>query len=225
MRRWMFLITFGLAGAGVLIGLGVWQLQRLAWKQSVLSDIESRIMAAPVNVPTDPTPEVDRYLPVRAVGDVLPGEIHVLVSLKHVGPGYRVIVPFALMDGRRILLDLGFVATDAITSARAIGPLSVTGNLQWPQEVDGYTPKPDLQTNTWFARDVPSMAQTLDTLPVLLIVRTSSETNPDLTPLPVTSTGIPNDHLQYAITWFSLAAIWLVMTGFFMRASRAKTES
>ena len=223
--RWMFLLTFGLIGAAILIGLGTWQLQRLDWKQGVLADIDSRISSAPVPVPATPDPDADKYLPVQATGTVLAGEAHVLVSIKDVGPGYRIIAPFELSDGRAILLDRGFVGDSAKDTARTTGPLSVTGNLHWPNEVDSYTPAPDLDGNTWFARDVPALAQALGTDPVLLIARTTSEPAPTVTPLPVDSAGIPNDHLQYAITWFSLAAIWLVMTFFFMRGPRTKPES
>jgi surfeit locus 1 family protein len=223
--RWMFLLTFGLIGAAILIGLGTWQLQRLDWKQGVLADIDSRISSAPVPVPATPDPDADKYLPVQATGTVLAGEAHVLVSIKDVGPGYRIIAPFELSDGRTILLDRGFVRDSAKDTARTTGPLSVTGNLHWPNEVDSYTPAPDPATNTWFARDVPALAQALGTDPVLLIARTTSEPAPTVTPLPVDSAGIPNDHLQYAITWFSLAAIWLVMTFFFMRGPRTKPES
>jgi surfeit locus 1 family protein len=225
MRRWVFLLTFGLIGAAILIGLGTWQLQRLDWKQGVLADIDSRITASPVAVPATPYPATDKYLPVQAQGTILPGEAHVLVSIKDVGPGYRIIAPYELADGRRILLDRGFVRDAAKNNTRTTGPISVTGNLHWPDEVDSYTPAPDLAGNTWFARDVPALAQALGTDPVLLIARTISEPNPSVTPLPVDSAGIPNDHLQYAITWFSLAAIWLAMTFFFMRSMRSKPES
>lgn len=223
--RWMFLLTFGLIGAAILIGLGVWQMQRLDWKQGVLADIDSRISSAPVAVPATPDPVADKYLPVQTTGTVLAGEAHVLVSIKDVGPGYRIIAPFELADGRTILLDRGFVRTEAKDTARTTGPLTVTGNLHWPNEIDSYTPAPDLNTNTWFARDVAALAQALGTDPVLLIARTTSEPAPTVTPLPVDSAGIPNDHLQYAITWFSLAAIWLVMTFFFTRGPRSKPES
>lgn len=225
MRRWVFLLTFGLSGAAVLVWLGVWQLQRLEWKMAALAEIDDRITAVPVPVPLAPDPETDKYLPVQSSGIVLPGEVHVLVSIKDVGAGYRIIAPFELSDGRKILLDRGFVRSTAKESLRGTGALGVTGNLHWPQEVDGYTPEPDLASNIWFARDVSALAAALDTLPILLIARTTSETNPTTAPLPIDSAGIPNDHLQYAITWFSLAAIWLVMTGFFLRGSRAKTES
>jgi surfeit locus 1 family protein len=160
-----------------------------------------------------------------ATGEMQSGEVHVLVSLKDVGAGYRIIAPYRLSDGRRILLDRGFVRSSAKNQPRTTGPIEVTGNLHWPQESDSYTPEPDLNANIWFARDVAELANALETQPVLLIARTTSETDPSVTPLPVDSAGIPNDHLQYAITWFSLALVWLLMTGFFLHGSRANTES
>jgi surfeit locus 1 family protein len=219
MRGILFLLIFGLTGTGVLIGLGVWQVQRLAWKQDVIAQIESRIAADPVALPAQFDVDADRYLPVRVDGEILRGEIHVLVSVKQVGAGYRVIAPFQTTDGRRILLDRGFIGSARRNDMRTTGAATITGNLHWPQETDSYTPAPDLPANTWFARDVPAMAQVLDTEPVLLIAR--SETDPNLTVLPVDTSRIPNDHLQYAITWFSLALIWAAMTATFLWRNRA----
>ena len=64
------------------------------------------------------------------------------------------------------------------------------------------------------------MAQALDTEPLLLIA--ANATDPVLTPLPVGTEGIPNDHLQYAITWFSLAVVWIAMTVYFLWRPRAR---
>ena len=220
MRRIIIPLIFGLAGAAVLVALGVWQVQRLAWKERVLADIEARIAAAPVDLPAEPDPMADRYLPVKVSGVLAGPELHVLVSRKQVGAGYRIIQPFEV-QGRRIMVDRGFVPLSAIDTPRAQTHETLTGNLHWPDETDGYTPEPDLEKNIWFARDVPRMARALNTEPVLLVVaRQESETGPGLTPLPVDTGGIPNDHLSYAITWFSLAAIWLSMTGYFLWRTR-----
>ncbi len=216
MRRIIIPLVFGLAGAAVLISLGVWQVQRLAWKEAVLADIEARIAAAPVDLPAKPDPVNDRYLPVKVSGVLAGPELHVLVSQKQVGAGYRIIQPFEV-QGRRIMVDRGFVTADKIDKPRAQTHETLIGNLHWPDETDGYTPEPDLSKNIWFARDVPKMARALKTEQVLLVVASQkSETDPSLTPLPVDTSGIPNDHLSYAITWFSLAAIWLAMTGYFL---------
>ena len=69
----------------------------------------------------------------------------------------------------------------------------------------------------WFARDVDAMAAALNTKPILIVAREVSFHDGDVTPFPVDTTRIPNDHLQYAITWFSLAAIWLAMTFYFVQ--------
>ncbi|MEM7318671.1 MAG: SURF1 family protein, partial [Pseudomonadota bacterium] len=206
----------------VLLALGIWQVQRLAWKEALLAEIDTRIAADPVTLPAQPDPERDVYLPVTVHGHFGPEEIHVLVSVKQVGPGYRIIAPFET-EGRTILVDRGFVAIDDKVSHREPGPMEITGNLHWPQEIDSYTPDPDEKAEIWFARDVPAMAARLGTEPVLLIARSS--TGSAITPLPISSAGIPNDHLQYAVTWFGLAAVWLAMTVYFIRRTRARPES
>ncbi len=222
MRRTLFLLIIGLAGLGILLSLGTWQIQRLAWKQSILAEIDARIAAAPVTLPEAVSEDADKYLPVTVTGEMLPGEIHVLVSVKQVGAGYRIIQAFRSED-RAILVDRGFVPTTAKQTERLTGPMEITGNLHWPDEVDSYTPEADTSSNIWFARDVPSLAAALKTEPVLLIAR--SETDPNVTPLPVDTAGIPNDHLQYAITWFGLALVWAAMTGYFLWRNRANSES
>ena len=223
MRRFLFFIVFGLAGLSILIGLGSWQLRRLAWKEGILAEIEARIAADPVALPSHPQEANDRYLAVAASGVVLPGEVHVLVSVKRVGPGYRVIAPFLTDAGVVVLLDRGFVPSDKKNEQRGTGPMTVNGNLQWPRETDSYTPVPDIGGNTWFARDVPAMAAELGTQPILIVAR--SQTDPTVTPMPVDTVSIPNDHLNYAITWFSLALIWAAMTAYFLWRTRAKTTS
>jgi surfeit locus 1 family protein len=225
MARLLFLLIVGVIGAGTLVGLGTWQVQRLAWKEGVINEIESRISAAPAPLPASPDPEADRYRPVTMTGTIAPEEVHVLVSIKRVGPGYRVISPFVTEDGRRVLLDRGFVPETAKSAAREAGPATITGNLHWPRETDGFTPAPDLAGNTWFARDVPALAAALNTEEILVVASAGSEAEPGIRPMPVDTASIPNDHLEYAVTWFSLAAIWIAMTLYFvLRGRRAPAK-
>ena len=223
-------LVFGVIGTAVLISLGMWQVQRLAEKEAGLAEIDRRIADAPVSLPDTPTQSDHKYLSVTASGAFLTPELHVLVGAKDLGAGYRLIQPFET-QGRRILVDRGFIDLDAKDAIRPLGTAQVTGNLHWPDEVDSYTPAPDLQRDIWFARDVPAMAEALETEPVLLVVRQETpQSVSGLTPLPVDSTNVPNDHLQYAITWFSLALIWAGMTSYFVwrtgrtaRAAKGKT--
>ncbi len=221
MGRLLFIILIGLGGLGVLVGLGVWQVQRLAWKQEMLGRIEARIAAAPTPLPAAPDAGRDQYQPVGLDGAILGGELHVLVSSRASGPGYRVIVPFLTDAGRRLLLDRGFVPVAAADIARPTGAVHVVGNLHWPDERSGATPPNDHAANVWFARDIAEMAATLETEPLLVVAR--SDTGGGVTPWPVGTAGIPNDHMQYAITWFSLALVWAGMTGLWLSRIRRGT--
>jgi surfeit locus 1 family protein len=224
MSRPMILpLLFGLIGAAVLVGLGVWQLQRLDWKEKILAEIAARIAAPPVALPAAPDPAADRYLPVSATGRFTGPALEVLVSRKQVGAGVRIIAAFETLDGRVLLVDRGFVAQEArgALPQPSVGPLEVAGNLHWPDEVDSYTPAPDPAAGLWFARDVPAMAQALGTEPVLIVAR--SDTGDGIEPLPVDGAGIPNDHFGYAVQWFSLAAVWLGMTGYLLWRIRRRT--
>lgn len=209
-------LIFGVIGIAVLVSLGVWQVQRLAWKNTVLAEIDARIAAAPVDIPDAPDPEADRYLPVQATGAIGAPFVRVLVSQRGMGAGYRIISPFDLGQGRVVLLDRGVMGVADDLPPAPEGLVSVIGNLHWPVERDGFTPDNDLDENIWFAREVPVLAEHLGTEPILLVARSLSVSDAPLSPLPVTSEGIPNDHLNYAITWFSLALVWLGMTLFLL---------
>lgn len=119
------------------------------------------------------------------------------------------------------MVDRGVMSTEGVPPEQA-DPVTVTGNLHWPEEVDGFTPEPDLARNIWYARDVDALAARLEADPVLIIARDLSVSDAPLTPLPVDTSGIPNDHLNYAITWFSLAALWLGMTLYLLWRIRRK---
>ena len=220
--RIVFLLLVGVAGTAVLLWLGAWQVQRLAWKEGVLAEIDGRIAAAPVAIPGAPDPERDRYLAVEARGILGEEEVHVLVSAKGFGAGYRVIRALET-EGRRVMVDLGAIRTEAKETARPGEAVRVRGNLHWPEEVDRFTPENDLTANIWFAREVPKLATALEAEPVLIIAATTTPPVPGVTAFPVDTSGIPNDHLGYAVTWFGMAAVWVGMTGLFLYRSRRKT--
>ncbi len=216
-RRLIFPLLLGIVGCAILIGLGTWQMQRLGWKQDILAGIEARLAAPPVALPDAPDPEADSYLTVAVDGAYLPGELHVLTSIKGTGPGFRVIAPFETADGRRILVDRGYIGETEKNLARAPGPATIAGNLVWPDDRTSSTPDPDLGRNIWFARDVGPMAEALGTDPLMVILRDAAAGEGAPLPQPVDTSTIPNDHLQYAITWFALAAVWAGMTAFLIR--------
>lgn len=225
MRRYVFPALLGLIGCAILLSLGLWQMRRLAWKEELLARIEAQIGAAPQDLAAlgalDPVR--DRYRPVRVAGRT-GEELLVLSGKKGLGAGYEVIAAFALPDGRRILLDRGFIAEEDHETPRPPVTLTVTGNLSWPDEADSYTPAPDAANRLWFARDVASMSEFLKTEPILVVARTAEGQEASIVPVPVDTAGIPNDHLNYAITWFSLAAVWAGMTVYLLWRIRQRTN-
>ncbi|MEL6477284.1 MAG: SURF1 family protein [Pseudomonadota bacterium] len=214
-------ITIGVVAVSILAGLGMWQLQRLAWKEGLLAEIATRLSTAPVSLPASPEETRDQFRQIRLEGRLGAEELYVLTSRRPHGPGFKVISPFELPDGRRILVDRGFVPEaqkppETRAEAPDMGLAAATGTLFWPNELDSFTPAPDLDDRLWFARDLPSMAEALAAEPVLVSLQTPL-TGRWPEPAPVAH-QIPNNHLNYAITWFLLALVWAVMTVIWVRS-------
>ena len=220
LRRLIFPLLLGVVGVGVLCSLGIWQVQRMEWKRVYLAEIEARIVADPVPLPAVADPVADRYLPVFVEGQFTGEALEVLSSTKLGGVGVRVIGVFAA-DGRRVLVDRGYLPEAERTDPRNVTVARVEGNLQWPQDSDQFTPPPDVKTGLWYARDVAAMAQTLGTETVLIVAR--SPTGDRIAAMPVDTSGIPNNHWGYAITWFLMAAVWVGMTGALLWRTGART--
>lgn len=224
-RRMILPLIFGLGGLAVLLSLGIWQVQRMNWKQTMLAEIEARIAADPVAVPADPDRTRDNRLSVAADVEILPQEAHVLTSRKFTGPGYLVQVPARLDDGRQVILDMGFIPEAQKDETRPAGRYRITGNMLWPNEVDGFTPDPNIEKNIWFARDAGKLAQAFGIAsddPYIIAVRQVEGGGYGTEPVAI-GADIPNDHREYAITWFSLAIVWLGMTGYLLWRIRQKT--
>ncbi len=218
MKRILFGLIVGVIGTGILVSLGTWQIQRLDWKEGILAEIEARIDQPAVALPETPNNPRDKYLAVEFSGRLYGEPLRVLASKKFVGAGYRVIAPVAVGD-RALMVDLGFVRLDdAFTLNNDL--VTIRGNIHWPDEVDGYTPEPDLNTNIWFARDADAMSNVLETEGFLIVASQVSPDIENISPMRIDTGDIPNDHFNYAMTWFSLALIWALMTTLFIWRNR-----
>ena len=214
MRRMIVPGLFGLIGAAILLGLGVWQLQRLGLKEARLAAIDAMLVEVPVPLPAAVDADHDRYRGVTVAGRFTGEAVFSLDSLQDAGPGKRVIAVFETADLRRVLVDRG-IWLDGTAATPLVGhAATVAGNLDWPRETDSFTPPPDARTGLWFARDVSAMAQALATEPTLIVAR--GPTGDGIKPMPVDTSAIPNNHWQYAVTWFALAAGWLGMTAYLL---------
>ncbi|MEL6573377.1 MAG: SURF1 family protein [Pseudomonadota bacterium] len=212
MRKIIFPLLLGIAGCAVLISLGTWQVQRLAWKEGILAEIDARMAQTPAPLDSSMTEAEDEYRRVTLSGTPTGEELHVLTSGTAAGTGYRVVAKVTLDDGTAILLDKGLLPLETKDAPPPADPVQVTGTLLWPDDKHNTTPDPDLPKNIWFARNVPDMAAHLNTAPFMVIASETTPPDPRVTPLPVNTANIKNDHLEYAITWFLLAAVWAIMS-------------
>lgn len=223
MRRIFFPIILGLAGCATLISLGLWQIDRLAWKEGILAEIDGRLAGAAGSLAFDADETSDEYTRVAFTGTPTGEELHVLVSGTAAGTGYRVISAVQTDQGPTILLDQGLLPLDDKELPPLTTAMQINGTLLWPDDENSSTPDPDLAKNIWFARNVTAMAAVLDTEPLMVIATETTPADTRLTPLPVKTADIKNDHLEYAITWFLLAVVWAIMTLFLiLRTIRQK---
>ena len=205
----MFPYFFGILGVLILAGLGIWQVQRLAWKNNLIREISESLGTPPISLVPNEINIGSQYLSVSANGKFLEKELHVLHSLKPYGPGFKVIKPFKLSSNEIILVDLGFVEEKNKAKERIFTDETIKGNIFFPNETDFFTPDPNLDRNIWFARSLDSMANYLGTMPILLVLSNSVDRGVITTPL---RANLVNNHLQYAVTWFSMALTWVFMS-------------
>ena len=200
---------------GILLGLGVWQLKRLAWKTDLLAQIE-QAKTGPA-FPLDaalmlPHPEFHRVsVECPGLGGAAYIWIHAIVDGQQ---GRRLVSACPLVRGS-ILVDRGFVG-DQTTAAPQISsnaaPFSVPGVLLKGETKGLFTPPPS--DGLFFNHNVAAMAAALKAPePGAYFIAAETSANPEfpaLKPIPL-PTDIPNNHFQYALTWFGLAAALLAI--------------
>lgn len=238
-RIWQVLIAT-ILGVALLVGLGVWQLQRLSWKEALVADRDSRLAAAPVSLDEALAAfDADRsveFLKVKAQGTFQhDAELFVLTTEGGV-PGFQVVTPFASKAGVIVLVDRGFIPEPLKDAKRRPdsqpeGEVEVTGIVR--RHVGGrgpFTPDNDTADNIWYWWDVPAMLAFAHVAPDQRVAPFVLHLVPDPTgaktlPSPVAvDEGLTNNHLQYALTWFALAALLIVMSGLLIRQTRRKGD-
>lgn len=218
----------------LLVALGVWQLQRLAWKNGVLAQIEARSAGAPVPIPPEAAwpglrPEDYEYRHVTAAGTYLGRDALVYRGAgpnapAGEGPGFLVVTPLALDDGGIVLVNRGFAPSAQAEAARAkpAGRVAVAGLMRGPEPRNLFTPADQPDKGVWFTRDPASIAAGLG-LPGVAPFTIDVDARPERSGWPrpgATQLAIANNHLAYALTWFGLAASLVGVAIVFLVGSR-----
>jgi surfeit locus 1 family protein len=224
LRHGVLVPTLAAAAAlAVLVSLGLWQLDRLAWKEGLIATLELRLSAPPVALPPPAewprlTAARDEFLRVTLTAE-FQNDREALVytggsTLREAtgGPGYWVFTP-ARLAGGTLMINRGFVPEgrqDPATrpGGQVAGSVAMVGVLRWPEQPGLFTPAGDPVRNIWFARDSTAMAAAKGIDAALFYVELESPEPPGGLPhAGRLQPNLPNNHFGYALTWLGLAVM------------------
>jgi surfeit locus 1 family protein len=224
-RIWPIVLFAGL-GIAVLCALGTWQLQRLAEKRQLLAEISERLAAEPVSLNDAMQRDAREFTKVEISG--LFDHAHELQKLATFdgSPGWQIITPFTTADGLAVLIDRGVVPDNLRDPAkRPEGHelIDLTAIVRAHGGERGFfDPENDVENRVWYWWDIPAMLASASIPPGMKVAPFVLQALPSDDPKAFPRANPPqaslqNNHLQYAITWFSLAAVLLVIAGLFIR--------
>jgi surfeit locus 1 family protein len=226
-----------LAGAAflVLCGLGIWQVQRLRWKEDLIARIDERTRQAPVALASimqslGSGEDID-YVPVRVTGTFRHDLEQFFFATHRGASGYFVYTPLTLEQGSLVFVNRGFVPFDRKDAAgrgegQVSGAVTVEGlaRSRLAGKPSFVIPDNDPAKNVFYWKDLDAMAGNagLDPATVVpLFIDAGGAPNPGGLPVGgVTLIDLPNNHLQYAITWFGLAAALAGVTAVYLARRR-----
>jgi surfeit locus 1 family protein len=223
MNRQRSLVALGLislVALAILVGLGIWQLHRLAWKEALIAEVSARANAPPVSAPDEAEwpglrPEDYEYRHVRVTGSFDPA-LRALVFRalekprgKYGGQGFLAMVPLHLTNGASIIVNRGFVPTDRKAQAEAVptGESEIVGLMRASEPRNLFTPADNPATGEWYTRDPEGIAAALGVARAAPFT-IDADAGADPNALPEggeTVLAFPNNHFEYALTWFGMA--------------------
>jgi cytochrome oxidase assembly protein ShyY1 len=237
---------FTLLMVAAFSGLGIWQLQRRVEKHALIARLNERLAAAPEALPARAqwsalTPARDEFRRVRFIATYAPLPDAMVYSAGSAvrddvsGPGTWAFLPAQLPDGNVVVVNAGFVQNtmqDRSQQDRAVGrlltgdPVDLTGYIRFPESAGRLTPTENLAKRLWFTRDHLAMARALGwnedgkaVAPFYIDLETPAPESGIPKPGPL-SVHLKDDHLQYAITWFTLAFAVVIAFGVWWRTRR-----
>lgn len=242
-RSWRGLLLPALLAFATLIALGTWQVERKAWKEALIASLTERVAAPPQALPQAADwPKLDRaddeYRRVKFTASFDNArEALVFASASAfrpdvTTPGYWVFTPARLADGSVVVVNRGFVPDarrdlKSRSQGQIAEAIEITGALRWPDERHWFTPADDPAHNLWFTRDPAGIAaakgldKDLDRKTVApFYVEQDAPAPPGGLPQPgQLVVELPDNHLQYALTWYGLAAALATVFGFWAATS------
>jgi surfeit locus 1 family protein len=236
-----------LAGLAVLIGLGTWQMERKRWKEGLIAKIAERVRADPVPLPTDATADGKEdleYLHVSVRGRFHHDKERYLYAPTQAGLGWYVYTPIELEPQRIVWVNRGWVpdvrkAPETRPRGQLPGEVEVRGLVRLQMRPGWFAAENDPARNLWYWPDLAAMTASAfpdgprkalggprrpDSLALAIEADAKPEPPGGLPRGGVTRLDLPNRHLEYAVTWYGLAAT-LVGVYFAFATSRLRATA
>ncbi|MCF3936608.1 SURF1 family protein [Acuticoccus sp. M5D2P5] len=231
-RRLVAILLLTAFGAVLFSGLGVWQVERRAWKLDLIAHVSARLAADPVAAPGPadwPRVEAaeDAYRKVRVSGVFGPEETFVQ-AVTELGGGFWVMAPFVTDEGFTILVNRGFISPDLrdpVTRPLPEGHRTVTGLMRMSEPGGGFLRANVPAENRWYSRDVEAIAAAANIGAVAPYFIDASEPTGAGPVAGLTVVTFRNSHLVYAITWFALAAMCIGAAIIAIRHERGRSPA
>jgi surfeit locus 1 family protein len=218
-RVWPVLIASGLSLA-LLLYLGFWQIERLAWKQAMIDRIDQQMAGAPEPFVPGSIQGGEDYQKLSITGRYAAKEPLRLMGTLRGGPGWRLLHAFEVEGGGSVIVERG-VAGENASPPPPTETVTITGvTLRHVGGKGTFDGENDPTSNRWYWWDLKAMASSLglnpatDTRFVLRLLPKEPGSEGLFTEAP--KNQLRNNHLGYALTWFGLAAVLVVMTGVFV---------
>jgi surfeit locus 1 family protein len=203
-------------GVALFVALGTWQVQRRAWKLDLIERVAQRVHAEPVAAPApEQWPQLravdQEYRHVRVSGIYQPAAQTLVQAVTERGAGHWLLTPLRQPDGSAVWINRGFVPTGwRVEDAAAVtgAPVTVTGLLRLSEPGGGFLRHNDPAAGRWYSRDLQALsaAHALDrAAPFFIDVEAAPGASPSEPIGGLTVIAFPNNHLVYAITWYTLA--------------------
>lgn len=234
--------SLALAFAG-FIALGVWQLQRMAWKHALIARVDARVQAEPAPPPpraawAGVSDERDGYRRVVLDGQFVAMPEVRAQAVTALGAGHWSMAALRTDDGDIVLVNRGFVPLDVQPAPLPAGRVKVIGLLRTTEPVGGFLRRNDASNERWYSRDVAAMASArglppASTAPFFVDAAAidAPAQSPNASPWPragMTVVRFRDPHLSYALTWFGMALLTvfaasrLVVSGRRLRQDRGQ---
>ncbi len=226
-RIWPILLATLVAFA-ILCALGIWQLQRLQWKQGLLAQLAANEAAVPVDLATAESflsiGNTIEFMKVKFAATYKHGAGKTMIATFEGGPGWTIITPAIGSDGRAVIVDRGRVPGQRLESYdKPKGEVEITGVVRLHNSGQGFfDPENDPVKNAWYWWDIAAMLKASDlpasAKPVPFVVQILPGTVTAEFPKPAEpKANLSNNHLGYALTWFGLATALLAVAGIYIR--------